>query len=454
MRLLNRTNWWQILSADVLLIILAYLVSFVLNFGAAAGIRVAFSHFAVALASIGLFLLCYYYFGLYYIDTLRDRIRLLFSSGKACMTGTLLLIAYVFAFDKYPFPKSVMLSILLANWALIFIWRSFIDARLLLKSVREARRVLIVGAGNAGARIATQMRDLVDKRDEVVGFIDDDPAKTGSVVSGFEVLGTREQMREIIRTQGVDRVVIAMPSAHRSTISEFILICNETSTEYSIVPSFFDIITQTAPMDDTANLLLMSFFETRIRKEQKIVKRIFDVVASIIALIVLSPLFLIVALAIKLSSKGPVLYKQQRVMKGGKLFKILKFRTMVADADSIGPPLTQKDDPRITRLGKFLRLSSIDELPQLINVLKGEMSLVGPRPEVPSIVARYEKWQRRVLDAQPGITGLAQISGRDDLSINDKLRYDMYYLRNHSLSLDIKIILKTFKKVLDRQGAN
>ena len=454
MRLLNRTNWWQILSADVLLIILAYLVSFVLNFGAAAGIRVAFSHFAVALASIGLFLLCYYYFGLYYIDTLRDRIRLLFSSGKACMTGTLLLIAYVFAFDKNPFPKSVMLSILLANWALIFIWRSFIDARLLLKSAREARRVLIVGAGNAGARIATQMRDLVDKRDEVVGFIDDDPAKTGSVVSGFEVLGTREQMREIIRTQGVDRVVIAMPSAHRSTISEFILICNETSTEYSIVPSFFDIITQTAPMDDTANLLLMSFFETRIRKEQKIVKRIFDVVASIIALIVLSPLFLIVALAIKLSSKGPVLYKQQRVMKGGKLFKILKFRTMVADADSIGPPLTQKDDPRITRLGKFLRLSSIDELPQLINVLKGEMSLVGPRPEVPSIVARYEKWQRRVLDAQPGITGLAQISGRDDLSINDKLRYDMYYLRNHSLSLDIKIILKTFKKVLDRQGAN
>jgi len=322
-RLLNRTNWWQILSADVLLIILAYLVSFVLNFGAAAGIRVAFSHFAVALASIGLFLLCYYYFGLYYIDTLRDRIRLLFSSGKACMTGTLLLIAYVFAFDKYPFPKSVMLSILLANWALIFIWRSFIDARLLLKSAREARRVLIVGAGNAGARIATQMRDLVDKRDEVVGFIDDDPAKTGSVVSGFEVLGTREQMREIIRTQGVDRVVIAMPSAHRSTISEFILICNETSTEYSIVPSFYEIITQAAPMDDTANLLLMSFFETRIRKEQKIVKRIFDVVASIIALIVLSPLFLIVAL--------PVLYKQQRVMKGGKLFKILKFRTMVAE---------------------------------------------------------------------------------------------------------------------------
>ncbi|HUT04217.1 MAG TPA: sugar transferase [bacterium] len=454
MKLLNKANWWQVLSADALLIVLAYLMSFVFNFGAGAGIRGAFGHFAVALVGIGLFLLCYYYFGLYYVDTFRDKIRLLFSSGKACIAGTLLLIAYVFAFHRYPFPKSVMLSIFLANWALIFIWRSYIDARLLLKSAREARRVLIVGAGNAGARIATQMRDLVDKKDEIVGFIDDDPAKTGSVVSGFEVLGTREQMKEMIRKHRADRVVIAMPSAHRSTISDFILICNETSTEYSIVPSFFEIITQTAPMDDTANLLLMSFFESRIRREQKIVKRIFDVVVSIIALIVLSPIFLLAALAIKLSSKGPVFYTQQRVLRGGKLFKIIKFRTMVENADSIGPVLTQENDPRITQVGKFLRFSSIDELPQLINVLKGEMSLVGPRPEVPSIVARYEKWQRRVLDAQPGITGLAQISGRDDLSINDKLRYDMYYLRNHCLSLDIKIILKTFRKVLDRQGVN
>ncbi len=454
MKLLNKTNWWQILLADALLVFLAYLMSFVFAFGAKVSVQKALVHHHVGLLAIGVSLLCYYYFGLYYIDTLRDKIRLLFCSVKACAAATLLSIAYVFSFHGYPFPKNVVFSFFVISSILIFAWRAYIDMRLLLKSAREARRVLIVGAGNAGARIATQMRDAIDKKHEIIGFIDDSSSKTGSVVSGFEVLGTRDKMREIIKERRVDRVVIAMPSAHRSTISDFILICDETSTNYSIVPSFFEIITQTAPMDDTANLLLMSFFENRIRREQKIVKRVFDVGASLLGLVVLSPIFLAAAIAIKLTSRGPATFKQVRVMRGGKLFNIYKFRTMVQNADKIGPVLTENNDPRITGIGKILRFSSIDELPQLINVLKGEMSLVGPRPEVPSIVAEYEKWQRRVLDAQPGVTGLAQISGRDDLSINEKLRYDMYYMRNHCLSLDIRIILRTLKKVIDRQGAN
>ncbi|MBN2208408.1 MAG: sugar transferase [Candidatus Coatesbacteria bacterium] len=454
MKLLNRANWWQVILTDALLVVLAYLLSFVFTFGVESSVQKALTHHHVGLLAVGLSLLCYWYFGLYYIETLRDKIRLLFSSVKACAACTLLLIAYVFAFYSDGFPKNVMFSFFVINSLLILAWRAYIDARLLLKSAREARRVLIVGAGNAGARIATQMRDSLDKRHEIVGFIDDDPDKTGSVVSGFEVLGARERMREIIREHRVDRVVIAMPSAHRSTISDFILLCDETATQYSIVPSFFEIITQQAPLDDTANLLLMSFFENRIRREQKIVKRLFDVVASFLGLIVLSPVFVLAALAIKLTSKGPVVFSQPRVMRGGKLFKIYKFRTMIQGADKVGPVLTQENDPRITPVGRILRFTSIDELPQLINVLKGQMSLVGPRPEVPCIVAEYEKWQRRVLDAQPGITGLAQISGRDELSINEKLRYDMYYMRNHCLSLDIKIILKTFKKVIDRQGAN
>ncbi|MBN1592705.1 MAG: sugar transferase [Candidatus Coatesbacteria bacterium] len=454
MKLLNKSNWWQIILADFLLVILAFLLGFVFSKGVGDGVKDALTHWRVGLLAIGISLLCYYYFGLYHIETLRDKIRLLFSAIKACAASTLLLIAYVFAFEEHSFPKDVMLAFFLLDAILLFSWRAYIDTRLLLKSARETRRVLIVGAGNAGARIATQMRDSIDKKHEIVGFVDDNPEKTGSVVSGFEILGTRENIREIIKEHRVDRVVIAMPSVDRATISDFILICDETSTEYSIVPSFYEIITQKAPMDDTANLLLMSFFENRIRREQKIVKRIFDVVVSSISLIVLSPIFLLAAIAVKLSSKGPIIFAQTRVMRGGKLFKIYKFRTMVQDADKLGPVLTERNDPRITRIGKFLRYSSIDELPQLVNVLKGEMSLVGPRPEVPSIVAEYERWQRRVLDAQPGVTGLAQISGRDDLSINAKLRYDMYYMRNHCLSLDIKIILKTFKKIIDRQGAN
>lgn len=454
MRLLDRSNWWQILTADILLAVLAFLVAFAFTFGASESLGQALTHFRVGLLGVGLLLVSFYYFGLYTVEALRDKIRLLFSATKACATSTLLLVAFVFAMKDISFPRITMLYLFILNLGLIFAWRSYIDARLLLKSEREASRILIVGAGNAGARIATQMRSSLKKRYEIVGFIDDDRAKVGSVVSGFEVLGTREDMKRVIRDHRVDRVVIAMPSAHRSTISEFILICNESSTQYSIVPSFFEIITRKAPMDDTADLLLMSFFEDPIRREQKIVKRGFDVVVSLLGLILLSPLFLLVAIAIKLTSRGPVFYSQLRVGRGGRLFKIYKFRTMVEDADKIGPPLTEKNDARITAVGRFLRYSSIDELPQLLNVLKGEMSLVGPRPEIPSIVANYQKWQRRVLDVKPGMTGLAQVSGRDDLSINEKLRYDLYYMRNHCLSLDIKIILKTIHKVLQQEGVN
>lgn len=454
MKLLDKSNWWQITLADALLSGLAYFLSFVFVSGAGLGVRLGLSHIGAYLIAAALCLLCYHYFGLYMVDAIRDRMRLLFASVKASAASTLLLIAYVFFFKAPDFTAEFMQCFFIANTILLFGWRSYIDTRLLLKSARECRRVLIVGAGNAGARIATQMRDSLDKRYEIVGFIDDDKSKTGSVVSGFEVVGTRRDMRDLMRKHRVDHVVIAMPSAHRSTISDFILICNETSTEYSIVPSFYEIITQKAPMDDTANLLLMSFFENRIRREQKMVKRAFDVVLSALGLVILSPLLAVAAIVVKLTSKGPAIYTQSRVGRGGRLFKIYKFRTMVANADRIGPELTQKGDPRVTKVGKFLRYLSIDELPQLLNVLKGEMSLVGPRPEVPSIVAEYEKWQRRVLDIQPGVTGLAQISGRDDLSINEKLRYDMYYMRNHCVSLDIKIILKTFRKVLDREGVN
>ncbi|MCD6327933.1 sugar transferase [bacterium] len=454
MKLLNRKNWWQILVADILLLVLSFFLSFALCFGAGAGMQRAFGNYRVALIAALILLLSYNYFGLYIIETLRDKIRLLFTSIKACAGGTLLVIAYIFSFGDPSFPRLVMLYLFAINLLLVFSFRAYIDARLLVKSADECRRVLIVGAGNAGARIATQMRDSVDNRYEIVGLIDDNEAKSGSVVSGFEVLGTRRDMREIIRGKRVDRVVIAMPSAHRATISEFILICDEMMTEYSIVPSFYEIITQQAPMDDTANLLLMSFFENRIRREQKVVKRAFDIVASSAGLVLLSPLFLASAIAVRLSSSGPAIFTQDRVGRGGKLFKMYKFRTMVQNAEKIGPVLTETNDPRITRVGKFLRHFSIDELPQLVNVLKDEMSLVGPRPEVPSIVANYERWQRRVLDVQPGVSGLAQVSGRDDLSINQKLRYDMYYMRNHCLSLDLKIIFRTVKKVLEREGVN
>jgi lipopolysaccharide/colanic/teichoic acid biosynthesis glycosyltransferase len=183
-----------------------------------------------------------------------------------------------------------------------------------------------------------------------------------------------------------------------------------------------------------------------------VTKEIFDRTAAAIGLLVLLPLFGIIAVLIKLDSRGPVFFKHRRVGRFGRLFKMYKFRTMVQNADKIGPGLTAPGDTRITKLGKFLRRTSLDELPQLINVLKGEMSIVGPRPEIPEIVQMYSEQQLRALLVKPGITGLSQINGRDDLPLDIKLAFEVTYVDQFSLKQDLIILLKTFPALISGKG--
>jgi undecaprenyl phosphate N,N'-diacetylbacillosamine 1-phosphate transferase len=184
------------------------------------------------------------------------------------------------------------------------------------------------------------------------------------------------------------------------------------------------------------------------------IKNSLDKIFSLLLLLILSPLFGIVFILIKIFDPGPIFFKQERVGKDEKVFLIYKFRTMIVNADKVGPVLTQDNDPRITKLGYFLRHSSIDELPQFINVLKGEMSIIGPRPEVTSIVNTYNNRQREVFKVKPGITGWAQVHGRDSLTIEEKSVYDIEYVNNISLLLDVKIFLLTFPTLLSKQGIN
>lgn len=195
-----------------------------------------------------------------------------------------------------------------------------------------------------------------------------------------------------------------------------------------------------------------AFRLTDSSKGQYFIKQIIDIGAALFLIVVLSPIMLIIAIAIKLDSKGPAFYKQTRVGKEASLFLMWKFRTMVVEADTIGPGLTEHHDGRITMAGKFLRRLSLDELPQLFNVLRGEMSLVGPRPEIPEIVQTYSKQQQRALSIKPGITGLSQINGRDDLPLDIKLKYEVDYVENCSLALDFEILLKTISVVISGQG--
>ena len=182
-------------------------------------------------------------------------------------------------------------------------------------------------------------------------------------------------------------------------------------------------------------------------------KRAFDIIVSSVALIVFSPVLIVLAVSIKITSPGEILFRQVRIGQGGQTFRIYKFRSMLADAEALGGYQTQREDPRVTPVGRFIRGTSIDELPQLINVLKGEMSIVGPRPPLPSEVDRYEVWQRKRFEVLPGLTGLAQINGRSDLGFDETLRYDFYYIENWSPLLDLKIMLKTIPKVALAKGA-
>jgi lipopolysaccharide/colanic/teichoic acid biosynthesis glycosyltransferase len=183
------------------------------------------------------------------------------------------------------------------------------------------------------------------------------------------------------------------------------------------------------------------------------IKRIFDIICSLLALALFSPLMLLVAMLVVIDSRGGALFVQQRVGKRGVPFGIYKFRTMVSGAESKGPLLAVRGDSRVTRVGKFLRRWSLDELPQLFNILKGEMSLVGPRPEIPQMVTIYSSWQRKVLNALPGLTGFSQVLGRDDIEMETKLRLDSYYIKHQSFCLDLWIIARTAATVVSGKGA-
>jgi exopolysaccharide biosynthesis polyprenyl glycosylphosphotransferase len=220
-----------------------------------------------------------------------------------------------------------------------------------------------------------------------------------------------------------------------------------------LVPDFLKLVMVQSSVDLVGGLPLIGLREPRIDGPAWAVKRIFDLAVTGGALLFGWPLMLTIAAAVKLTSPGPVIYRQQRVGENGRLFWVYKFRTMATDADQ-RPTLDKRpDDPRVTRLGRFLRRTSLDELPQLFNVLKGEMSLVGPRPEQVFIVQRYEPWQRQRLAVPPGITGWWQVNGRSDLPMHLNTQYDLYYIRNYSLLLDLKILWRTIGAVIQGRGA-
>jgi Undecaprenyl-phosphate glucose phosphotransferase len=310
--------------------------------------------------------------------------------------------------------------------------------------------ILIAGAGELGRTLVDRIVTHEEFGLRAIGFLDDDDRKRGSVYQGVRVTGSLKDLHEIIHERRVDTLFIALPAdAYRKTL-QLADVATKHCVEVRVVPDLLQFLNLKATVEDFDGLPIINIDQTPLHGLNRVVKRTFDISISVIGLAVTAILFPFIALAVKLSSSGPILYRQERMGIDGKPFTLYKYRTMRVNAEADKPVWATLDDPRATRIGRFLRRTSLDELPQFINVLRGEMSLVGPRPERPEFVREFKHHVPNYMlrhKVKVGMTGWAQVNGwRGDTSIEKRIEYDLYYIQNWSLALDLKIIWLTISR--------
>ncbi|MEZ4860959.1 MAG: sugar transferase [Caldilineaceae bacterium] len=336
--------------------------------------------------------------------------------------------------------------------------------RLRYDTTNSVARILVIGAGTMGQEIVEEFNRQHWPGVEFVGFLDDDAKKRGRTLLGVPVLANIDAVAKIVTQKRVDEILIALPASAHDRIVNLIMVLQSLPVRIRIAPEYFSLAFFGATVESLGGIPLIGLRDPAINEFQRFVKRIFDILLSSLGLVLCAPLLLAVAIAIKLQDGGPIFYLAERVGENGQLFRMLKFRSMVVNADKLQGYVNIRDadgnlvhkvadDPRVTPLGRFLRRTSIDELPQLVNVFKGEMSLVGPRPEQPWLVAHYEPWQHKRLAVPQGITGWWQVNGRSDNLMHLHTEQDIYYIQNYSLWLDLQILWRTFTVVLRGRGA-
>jgi len=377
---------------------------------------------------------------------------------KAVSLATLLLTAFIYLSGVKIVSRLIVATSLLLNVITMIVWR-YVKRRIVIRRVEQgigARNVLIVGAGRVGQALARQFDQNKHLGYRFKGFLD------GNHSGDSRMLGRIEDLPRVARTEFVDEVFITIPS-ERELVKRIAIEGRQHRLDVKVLPDLYDGLGWHAPIRHIGDFLVMDLHGQPIPGLGLFVKRIFDIVISSILLIVFSPVLAILAAWIKLDSPGSVFYRSRRVGKKGCVFTCYKLRTMTSNADELkdslrhrnernGPFFKISDDPRITRLGKFLRRYSFDELPQLWNVLKGDMSLVGPRPHPLDDFEQYSLDHLCRLDAKPGITGLWQVMARNDPSFETNMQLDLEYIENWNLWLDLKILGKTIPAVFQGAG--
>lgn len=384
--------------------------------------------------------------------------------ARALTAGGLLLIFVIFAAKLDYISRPLILLFLVLNFGFVIAGRALVRAAVLDTSTR--RRVLVAGGHDEVLAAAAQVDAHRDWGLEIVGLVSDGTWTTNG--GSYAVLGGYESIPSIVQEGEIVDEVLVVPASRRlddlKMLEPLFLQLEELGVVTRLVVNFLPQALSRVSFDELGGTPILTF-STAPRDELLLfVRRAIDVLVSSIALVILSPLLVAIALAIKATSRGPVLFKQVRCGLYGRPFTFLKFRSMRLEAETLkptlapynemdGPAFKMRNDPRVTAVGRFLRRTSLDELPQLWNILKGSMSFVGPRPSVIEEVRQYEPWQRRRLSMQPGLTCLWQISGRNDLTFDEWMRLDLEYIDNWSLWLDVKIALKTIPAVLLGRGA-
>ena len=405
--------------------------------------------------------------------------------AKAVAVGSLLIVAWAFlfrggfAFREFSYSRAVFVLDFLVAFIL------FLAFHLSLRATQAAIRrrdinllpTLIVGTNPEAKQTIEEMAAEPGLGYRVVGVVAGSEKSSDPSFAGRPVVGQFDDLPTIIRELGIQEVIITDTSIDSGRLFDAMMqVGRKGRVEFRVAPSLFDLLPQKTSVEQIGVLPMVRLFREPLSDVQRFIKRTSDLVIAAIAVIITSPILLILSVLVKTGSQGSILFRQERVGMDGRIFLCYKFRTMYADSDEsvhresyrkniaghddanagddTSPVFGKvKDDPRITKIGHWLRRSSLDELPQLFNVLAGDMSIVGPRPPIPYEVESYERWHRKRLDMKPGITGLWQVSGRNRLTFEEMVRIDIYYIENWSLWLDLKIILLTLPAVFRGDGA-
>lgn len=405
-------------------------------------------------------LIIFTFAGLYQHWFVRSRFDEFSSVFKTVSAGCFILFFIIFIDDYMNNAPIISRFLILIYWLLLVICVSL--GRIIIRSIQRnllgkgigLRNTLIIGDGEKAVSLKNMVEKYLELGYNILGFV----SMNGTSGNERKTLGSIVNISDIIRKNNVSEILIALEPNERERLIDVIRYCTEEKVNMKILPDMYEIVSGMAKTNQIYGVPLIEVMPDIMSPAGKLTKRIIDITVSLLTLILLSPLFVLVSVLIKIDSKGPLLYKQVRVGRKGKEFIMYKYRSMVLNSEEYGPEWAGENDPRITKVGRLLRKLYIDEIPQMINVLKNEMSLIGPRPERPYFVEQLKKeipYYYKRLTVKPGITGWAQIKHKYDSSLEDvktKIQYDFYYIENMSLKLDFKIMINTIIVILLMKG--